>query len=65
VLPVAVNVYPLPVLSMERLVKVACPVPVFTATGFVPLITPPGPALFCIAIVILCAVPVTVFPPAS
>ena len=38
--------------------------PVFTATVFVPLNVPP-PALFWMAKVTFCAVPVTVFPPAS
>jgi hypothetical protein len=65
VLPVAVSVYPVPALSIESPLKVACPVVVFTATVAVPLRTPPGPALVWIASVTFCAVPVTVFPPAS
>jgi len=65
VLPVAVSVYPFPSLSIDRFVNTACPVAVFTATGFVPESAPPGPALVCIANVMLCATPVTVFPPAS
>ena len=46
VFPVPVNVYPVPALSIARSLKSACPVTVFTATIFVPLKIPPGPALF-------------------
>src|SRR5438132_1666259 len=50
---------------MERPLKVARPVPVFTAAVVVPFNTPPGPALFWIARTTFCAVPVTVLPFAS
>ena len=59
--PVAVNVYPVPALSIDRPLKVAWPVAGFTATAVVPLSVPP-PALFWIASVTVCAVPSTVVP---
>ena len=62
--PVAVNVYPVPALLIDRPLKVAWPVPVLTATVVVPL-SVPLPGLFWIATVTFCAVPVTVLPVAS
>ena len=59
--PVAVNVYPVPALSIDRPLNVAWPELVFTATVAVPLSVPP-PGLFWIASVTVCAVPVTVVP---
>jgi hypothetical protein len=54
-----------PFVLIDRPLNVAKPVLVLTATIVVPLSTPPGPALFWMARVTFCAVPVTVFPFAS
>ena len=61
-LELAVKVYPVPDLSIDKSVKVASPVMVFSATVNVPANTPPGPALVPIASVISFATPVPLLP---
>ncbi len=63
--PVAVSVYPTPALSIVMPLNVARPVVWLTETLFVPRSVPPGPALFCMASVTVCATPLTEFPNAS